>query len=301
VEPSDRELVLLARASESPALAVLLARHRAAMHAVAVAWLGPGPDVEDVVQDASLVALTSLHQLREPALARSWLTGITRNLCRVRIRAIRTVELPEAADGAPGPEERLEQSATRDWVWGALNALSEPLQHAVLLRYFSAARSYESIALALGVPVGTVRSRLSHARRILATQLQNQARAASVDQGMLERDRVTLFAGITEQYNRGADLALLRTAMLPDAQLTAAGFAHVIVGRDQIVRDIGQDVAAGVRLRLLNVIPGATLTIVEGAFTNPPDDPNHCPPLTTQVFFHRGPEIAAMHLHYSHE
>lgn len=301
MEPSDRELVLLARASESPALAVLLARHRAAMHAVAVSWLGPGLDVEDVVQDASLVALTSLHRLREPALARSWLTGITRNLCRERTRAVRTVELPEAADAAPGPEERLEQLAARDWVWGAINALSEPLQNAVLLRYFSSARSYESIALALSVPVGTVRSRLSHARRILATQLRDLASAASVDQGTLERDRTALFTGITEQYNREADLALLRTAMLPDARLTAAGFPDVVVGRDQIVRGIGQDVAAGVRLRLLNVIPGANLTIVEGAFTNPPDDPDHCPPLTTQVYFHRGPEIAALHLHYGHE
>lgn len=271
------------------------------MHAVAVARLGPGPDVEDVVQDASLVALTSLQRLRDPTLVRSWLTGITRNLCRDGTRAARTVELPETTDGAPGPEERLEQLATRDWVWGAVHALSEPLRNAVLLRYFSSARSYESIAQALGVPVGTVRSRLSHARRILAAQLHDQASVTSVDQGVLERDRTALFAGITEQYNRGADLALLKTALLPDARLTAAGFPEVIVGRDPIVRDIGEDVAAGVRLRLLNVVAGPNLTIVEGAFTNPPDDPEHCPPLTTQVYFHHGPEIAAVHLHYGRE
>lgn len=301
MEPSDGELVLQARAGDSPAFAVLLARHRAAMHAVAVARLGPGPDVEDVVQDASLVALTSLQRLRDPALARSWLTGITRNVCRDRTRAAHRVELPDIADEAPGPEERLERLATRDWVWGALNALSEPLHHVVLLRYFSSARSYESIAKALGVPVGTVRSRLSNARRILAVQLHNLASSASPDHGALERDRTALFAGITEQYNGGAELALLKTALLPDARLTAAGTPDVILGRDTIVRDISQDIAAGVRLRLLNVIAGGNLTIVEGAFTNPADDPDHCPPLTTQVFAHRGAEIAALHLHYGSE
>ncbi|CRK57627.1 RNA polymerase sigma factor RpoE [Alloactinosynnema sp. L-07] len=301
MELSDRELVLLARAGDRQAFAVLLVRHRAAMHAVAVARLGPGADVEDVVQDASLVALTSLRRLRDPALVRSWLTGITRNVCRDRMRGVRMVELPDVADEAPGPEERCERLAIHDWVWGAVNALSEPLHHAVLLRYFSSARSYESIAQALGVPVGTVRSRLNHARRILAAQLSDLAGSASPDHGALERDRTALFAGIAEQYNRGAELALLRTALVPDARLTAAGTSEVILGRDLIVRGIGEDVAVGVGLRLLNVIAGRDLTVVEGAFINPPDDPAHCPPLTTQVFFHRGPEIAALHLHYGRE
>jgi len=184
---------------------------------------------------------------------------------------------------------------------GVLNALSEPLQHVVLLRYFSSARSYESIAQALGVPVGTVRSRLSNARRNLAAQLDDLASSASPDHGVLQRDRTALFAGITEQYNNGAELALLKTALLPDARLTAAGTPDVILGRDTIVRDISQDIAAGVRLRPLNVIAGDNLTIVEGAFTNPADDPDHCPPLTTQVFAHSGAKIAALHLHYGRE
>jgi DNA-directed RNA polymerase specialized sigma24 family protein len=63
------------------------------MHAVAVARFGPGPDIEDVVQDACLVAIASLDRLREPELAKSWLTGITRNLCREHARASSEVPL----------------------------------------------------------------------------------------------------------------------------------------------------------------------------------------------------------------
>ena len=301
MEPSDGELVLLARSGDAQAFGVLLARHRAAMHAVAVARLGPGPDVADVVQDANLVAVASLDRLRDPDRARSWLTGITRNLCReqVRRRSDHPVDRIEVEDPSPGPEERLAGAGLRDWIWDAVDALSEPLRDAVVLRYFSSASTYESIATVLGVPVGTVRSRLSAARHLLGEEIQRLADSAHTDHERLELDRASLFAGITEEYNRGADLDLLRTVMSPMARLTAAGTSDVLVGRDPIVRGLSEDIEAGVHLRLLNVVAAPTMTVIEGAFENPPSDPEHCPPLTTQVMSHRGDEIAAIHLHYA--
>jgi hypothetical protein len=233
-------------------------------------------------------------------MARSWLTGITRNLCRERNRTRNELPLEPfpVSDPSAGPGERLERSAVRDWVWAGLEALSEPLRHAVVLRYFSSANSYQAIAAALGIPVGTVRSRLNEARRVLARDLQDLAPSAHPDHWQLERTRALLFAGITQQYNRGADLELLSAVLTPDARLTVAGSTEVVVGREPIVRSL-EDVAAGVRLRLLNVIAGPSITILEGAFENPPDHPEHCPPLTTQIMSHHGDEIAGIHLHYS--
>ena len=183
MEPSDGDLVQLARTGDAQALGVLLARHRVAMHAVAVARLGSGPDVDDIVQDSSLVAIASLDRLRDPDLARSWLTGITRNLCREHVRRRTDTSLDVELTGHPmsGPEEAFDRLAVRDWVWEALEALSEPLRHAVILRYFSSARSYASIAAALDIPIGTVRSRLSEARLVL-TAADRRARALGARQ-----------------------------------------------------------------------------------------------------------------------
>ena len=173
MEPSDGDLVLAARAGDAQSLAVLLTRYRAAMHAVAASVLGAGPEVEDVVQDASLVAITDLGRIRDPSLARAWLTGTTRNLARARLR--RRDPLPADLADIPAvddPERRIEEAALRDWVWEAIGGLSEPLHDVVVLRYFSAAASYDAIAAALGIPVGTVRSRLHDARAALARRLR---------------------------------------------------------------------------------------------------------------------------------
>ena len=115
MEPSDGELVLAAQAGDAQSLAVLLMRHRAAMHAVASAVMGAGPDVEDVVQDASLVAITDVGRIRDPSLARAWLTGTTRNLARARLRCRDAVpthlaELPSV----DVLERRIEEAALRD-------------------------------------------------------------------------------------------------------------------------------------------------------------------------------------------
>lgn len=300
MEPSDGELVLAAQAGDAQSLAVLLMRHRAAMHAVATAVMAAGPDVEDVVQDASLVAIADVGRIRDPSLARAWLTGITRNLARARLRRrepflMDLTDIPSAED----LERRLEEAALRDWVWEAIGGLSEPLHDVVVLRYFSSARSYGAIAAALGVPVGTVRSRLHDARAALVARLRALELAAADDHSRVSQARELLFAAIVEEYNGGYEPALLVNALAEGARLTVATSAEVFVGPAAIIRSLAEDLEAGVRLRLLRVVAGAGLTVVEGAFQNPADAPDHCPPFTTQIYRHRGEEIVSLHLAYS--
>jgi hypothetical protein len=64
--PSDAELVRAARAGCAMSLGVVVERHRASMHAVALQILGYRPDSEDAVQDAVLVALRRLGDLNDP-------------------------------------------------------------------------------------------------------------------------------------------------------------------------------------------------------------------------------------------
>ena len=177
---SDAELVALAQAGDAAALGALLARHEAEMRAVALSVLGYGPDAEDAVQDAMVVALRRIGEVRDPAAVGAWLRAIVRNNSRMTVRGPRAVPVAEPewfarpAD-TPTPEEALDRGAMRDWVWHAIGQLSEPDRLVTLLRYFSDASSYEQIAAVCGVPVGTVRSRLSHARRALAGGLRTAA------------------------------------------------------------------------------------------------------------------------------
>jgi RNA polymerase sigma-70 factor (ECF subfamily) len=171
-EASDEELVRDARTGDATSLGTLLARHYAGMFAVALAMLRDPADAEDAVQDAMLTALRRLAEdLRDPASAGPWLRAVVRNECRMRLRspgpvpAERLDDLP-SADWIADADRTLDRVATRDWVWHAIRRLSPPLQTVVLLRYFTGVRSYQHIASACGIPIGTVRSRLSQARGI---------------------------------------------------------------------------------------------------------------------------------------
>jgi RNA polymerase sigma factor (sigma-70 family) len=304
VDLSDAELVRLARAGEVGGLAVLLERHRARLHATGVAMLGAGPPSEDLVQDVFLVAVRRLDSLRDPEAAGGWLVGIARNLCRQRIRDRRESPLDDLSavedmSHGLGPEQLLDEHALGDWVWTALAGLSEPLREVVVLRYFSAASSYQAIAAVLDVPVGTVRRRLSEARRKLAALLRERADGAHDDHAALTRARRAFFLEVNDEYNRGLGCARLGSALAPDAELRAAGVAEIHRGPAGITRGLAADIEAGVRLRLLGVVAGQGITVVEGAFENPADNPDHCPPVTTQVFQHHGEQIRRVRLHYA--
>jgi len=139
-QPDDATLVRGARSGDPADLGLLFERHRALLLAVAVHRLGHGPQAEDAVQERFLIALRHLDQLRQPAAMRAWLLTILRNVCRAQLRRP-AVELM-ADPGRLGPavearsaEEAIEHAALRDWLWAALDRLSEPLRLVVMLRY----------------------------------------------------------------------------------------------------------------------------------------------------------------------
>ena len=83
---TDADLVRAAQAGDTAGLGALLERHRSRLHAIAVSILGHGPQAEDAVQDACVIALRRIGELRDPAAARAWLTTILVNVCRGQLR-----------------------------------------------------------------------------------------------------------------------------------------------------------------------------------------------------------------------
>ena len=294
---SDAELTRCAQAGDAAALGVLLQRNQAGMRAVALAVLGHGPDVEDVLQDAALTALRRIGDLRDPAAAGPWLRAIVRNTCRMRLRD-RDAGLPLSEALLPPstemvPEQVAEAGALRDWVWTAMDELTPSLQLVVLLRHFSGVTSYEHIAQACELPVGTVRSRLHQARSKLATALL--ATADREHDSAAERNRATRLDALDTlaAAEAGRFAEVLDERWSPNPTLVTQGLEG---GRDLLIRGMDGDLASGVRQRPVHTVAGPDVAVWEMDLINPHYDPEHCPPSVVWLMSLRGGRVERLRL-----
>jgi hypothetical protein len=60
-----------------------------------------------------------------------------------------------------------------------------------------------------------------------------------------------------------------------------------------------EDLEAGINMPVKNIIAGKDITIIESDFENPPEDPFHCPPATSMVFFYHHNQIHRVHQYYA--
>jgi RNA polymerase sigma-70 factor (ECF subfamily) len=283
---------------------MLLERHRAPLYARALRVLGNAPQAQDAVQDAFLVALSTVDRLREPDAVGGWLRGILRNVCLTRLREGRRQvlfdELPrrvEAGLSEPPPEEAIDRLAMREWVWTALGELPEDLRVTAMLRYFGSYASYEEISAILGVPVGTVRSRLSRVKVRLADALLKTAGLAHDEARRLSESEARFFAAACDELHRGY-CGMFADAFSEDLTWFRPE-GTVYCGRDIMVYAFESDLEDGVKLHLTNVVAGKDITIIEGDFENPSENPFHCPPATSMVCFYGDGKIRRMRQYFA--
>lgn len=136
-------------------------------------------DAEDVVQEAYLRAFRFFDGFRGGD-GRAWLLAVVRNTCLTWLRARgrkEAVEFDERVHGGestePTPEIRLLRKATLGSVQECMEALPLEYREAFVLRELEE-MSYQEISDVAGVPIGTVMSRLSRARKRLQTCLQSK-------------------------------------------------------------------------------------------------------------------------------
>ena len=168
---SDEESLWLegARRGEVAALDALMNAHRGRILNLAFQILRDESEAEDAAQEAFLRAFHKLSSFREQSGFGTWLYRVALNVCLERKRAQRETE--SLAPELPAPSPALDERYALEWT---LDRLSEPLRVALILREWHGL-SYEEMASALSVPVGTVRSRLNAAReefRRLWTQME---------------------------------------------------------------------------------------------------------------------------------
>ena len=143
------------------------------------ALVGDRSTADDLVQDTLERAWAKLHLYRRGTDLRAWLFTVMHNVHVNRVRASRATdtlgdEMPELAQRAPQSDALL----VRDLDRGISRLPAE--QRAVLLLVTLEEMSYEEVARTLGIPIGTVMSRLSRAREKLRAMMLGQAVSAKL-------------------------------------------------------------------------------------------------------------------------
>ncbi len=299
----DADLVRAARAGDLCGLGALFERYRPHLLGRAMAILGYRPDAEDTVHDTFVTAMVRLGELNDPAAVGGWLHAILRNRClmvlRTRARCAEASEAEVSLEDVPDEariEDCIASQQLRDWVWSALGRLPEPSRTAMLLRYFGSFESYEEIAATLGVPVGTVRSRLFDGKARLADLLLAQAGLAEPDRRALEQERQAFLFDSFRELSRRGRCDPFFAAHAEDLEIHWSG-QRITRGRHHLQAEIASDFEAGVVVTPRRILASGNVTVVEGSFENPPDDPFHCPPGLALVLFHDGDHIVRLHLH----
>ena len=153
------------------ALARHIEQNLLAAYRLARAILLDDAEAEDAVQDACLAAWRHRSSLRDPDRFRAWFDRILINGCRDRLRRrrrqqVRAIALETASASLPDPPTQGDGHLD-----AALDGLDLDHRLVILLRYWQDL-PLEAIAERLGIPVGTVKSRLHYALRAMRTRME---------------------------------------------------------------------------------------------------------------------------------
>jgi RNA polymerase sigma-70 factor (ECF subfamily) len=186
--PSDVELVSRAQRGDPAAFSVLVERYQDRVYNVCYRMCHNHADALDLAQSTFLRALEALPRFEVRAKFFTWLFRIAVNLTlshrRARSRrpvlSLRWSEdddersfEPPASDDADDPAENMAQQELHQRLEAALGKLDEEFRAAVVLRDVEEL-DYGTIAEILGVPTGTVKSRIHRGRMMLREMLEQE-------------------------------------------------------------------------------------------------------------------------------
>ena len=158
------------------------------LYRMAYARLSNAEDTEDVLQETYLKAFRAFDTFKEGTNAKAWLIQILLNTIRDHIRkehrTVQAIPLDETIhitnQQFPSPEQQLCASELDTRLLEALRSLPETFLSPLLLRELQSF-SYQEIASALDIPIGTVMSRLSRARDLLRSKLATAPDAPTIN------------------------------------------------------------------------------------------------------------------------
>lgn len=185
VTVTDEDLAARAATGDERAFLELYRKHRRYVLTLAVRTSGRPEDAEDLVQESFFQLHRSLASFSGRSSFRTWFHGIVVRVCHSATRNRLAQRRRGDADAEHMDEERMEsevggdgrdhatQHALKDWIQGCLDHL--PILHRLpLVLHIYSGLDLSDISRILGIPEGSVKSRLFHARKRIALCLQQQ-------------------------------------------------------------------------------------------------------------------------------
>ena len=274
------------------------------VQALALKLCGNTAEAEDAVQDAWITVFTHSHQLRHADSFLPWLKRIVTNSChqltRKGKRMVLVEELPDSDRMIEDCVElKFEKNGDRDTLYSILAELPLQLRETVMLRYLTGYNSYDQIAAITGVPVGTVRSRLSDSKRKLSKLWQ---RVEDLDSTAFE---------LNQYWNRYYQEVC--PGAYTDKNLLTDLYAHIasdlklvftsgetVVGRSVFQLGIEDDLEHGSSISTVDVCStSGDLTVLKVSFSNSRDFPGHCPPNSYMTFLRKENELSEIRLYHA--
>jgi RNA polymerase sigma-70 factor, ECF subfamily len=188
--PSDAELIERCLRKDNTAWEALVVRYRRKVFHIAYKFTGRHAEAEDLMQEILLKVFRSLDRFNQDADFSTWLGSVARNYCIDHYRASKrekevlvedlvAFDLAVATSGT-NPQRVLEDRDRRSFLRKGLELLPDKLREAVILRDLQGL-TYQEMAERLGLPEGTVKSRINRGREELSRLLLRAQQAARRD------------------------------------------------------------------------------------------------------------------------
>lgn len=174
----DAECVRRVQQGDTNSFETLVRRYQKAIFNMVYRLLGDYDEAAEVAQEVFLSAFKSIQQFRGDAVFSTWLYRIGFNHASTRRKSLNSTHQRHVpldgteviADGSADPAKSVEHKEIQQRVQQALDSLDPEDARIILLRDLQDI-SYEDVAEMLGIPVGTVKSRLHRARQALKATL----------------------------------------------------------------------------------------------------------------------------------
>ncbi|MEM7664014.1 MAG: sigma-70 family RNA polymerase sigma factor [Pseudomonadota bacterium] len=177
-ELSDKRVLEKVAQGDKSAMRILYDRHAPGLRRFVENWIANKNDAADVVHETMLDVWRSAGRFEGRSAVKSWMYSIARNKAVDRNRrGARTVlDEPdvETPDDAPNPEEVMQSFQDAARVRACVEKLSGPHKTAIQLAFFEDL-SYKEVAEIENCPVGTIKTRIMHAKKLLMHCLSQEA------------------------------------------------------------------------------------------------------------------------------
>ncbi len=183
----DIDIVKRALDGEQDAYNILLKKYRGAIYSLVYKMVKNREEAEDLVQETFIKAFSALGTFNAQYAFSTWLFKIASNNCIdfLRKKRLQTMSIDKPTEAKDGPitkelpdpiinpEAELIDTERKSIIEIAIDSLPSKYRIAILMRH-KEEKSYEEIAEALDVPLGTVKARIFRAREKLKKHLKNQ-------------------------------------------------------------------------------------------------------------------------------